>query len=152
MKNLYKKGITIIELLIVVAILAIIIGVTLPSFQSMRENQIFKTTLSEVMSTINKARGESMSSVNSLEYGVHFESDQVVIFSGTVYSDVASDNVITEIISPASISSISISGGGADLYFDRLTGAPNHTAEITVSTPTLSDVIVISGTGIVSIE
>ncbi|MDQ5954155.1 MAG: hypothetical protein QG583_83 [Patescibacteria group bacterium] len=152
MKIFYNKGITVIEIVVVLAILVIIIGVTLPSFQNMRENQIFKTTLSEVVSTINKARGESMSSVNSQEYGVHFESDQVVIFSGTVYSDVAPDNVITEITSPASISDIDITGGGSDLYFDRLTGAPDHTAEITVSTTTLSDVIVISGTGIVSIK
>ena len=147
MKIFYNKGITVIEIVVVLAILVIIIGVTLPSFQNMRENQIFKTT-----STINKARGESMSSVNSQEYGVHFESDQVVIFSGTVYSDVAPDNVITEITSPASISDIDITGGGSDLYFDRLTGAPDHTAEITVSTTNLSDVIVISGTGIVSIK
>ena len=152
MKIFFNKGITLIEILVVLAILVIIIGVTLPSFQNMRENQIFKTTLSEVMSTINKARGESMSSVNSLEYGVHFESDQVVIFSGTVYSAGAADNVITEVTSPASISDISISGGGSDLYFDRLSGAPNNTAEITVSTPNLSDVIEISGTGIVSIK
>jgi Tfp pilus assembly protein FimT len=152
MKIFYNKGITVIEIVVVLAILVIIIGVTLPSFQNMRENQIFKTTLSEVVSTINKARGESMSSVNSQEYGVHFESDQVVIFSGTVYSDVAPDNVITEITSPASISDIDITGGGSDLYFDRLTGAPDHTAEITVSTTNLSDVIVISGTGIVSIK
>ncbi len=142
-----KKGFTMIEILIVLAIIAIMIAVVLPSFSQMRKNEVLKSAVEDVASAINKAKSQSQSSIDSSEYGVHFETNQAVIFSGTAYSAVAASNQRVAITSPASITSITLSGGGSDIYFDRLSGEPNKTGTITISNGLTSKIITISATG-----
>src|SRR3989344_1027883 len=84
MKNFYQKGITIIELLIVIVVIGIMALIVLPQFSYIKENQVLKNGVSDILSSIDKARGQTLSSLNSSEYGVHFESDKVIIFKGTV--------------------------------------------------------------------
>lgn len=150
MKNLGNKGISVIEILVVIAILAILISVVLPQFKTMRENEILKSTTSDVASLIDKARSESLSSVNSLEYGVHFEEDSVTIFQGMVYGAGTASNVVVPIDPSATITDISLSPSGSNLYFDRLSGEPSKTGTITIEVGALSKTVTISPTGAVS--
>jgi hypothetical protein len=126
--------------------------IVLPSFKTLRDNQVLKATASDVFSSLDKARSQTLASVNSSEYGVHFQSDKVVIFKGQVYSssDVNNENII--ITTPATISAIALTGGATDVYFDRLSGAPNKTGTITVTISSLSKVITISATGVTSVN
>ncbi len=147
MRNFYKKGITLIEILIVLAVIAILIAVVVPQFSRMRENQTIKNAVVDVISTISRARSSTLASIDSSEYGVHFESNQVIIFKGTSYSAVDPENETIDITSPASISAITLSGGSTDLYFSRLTGAPSKTGTITISSTNFSKIVTISATG-----
>lgn len=149
MRN-FKKGYTILEILIVLSVLAVLLAVFLPSFSKIRENQVLKNAASEVFSAIDKARSQGLSSYNSSEYGVHFEDHKIVIFQGTVYSPTDSNNEKILITSPAYISSVNLTGGAVDIYFDRLSGAPSKTGTITVSTPSASKTITVSDTGTAS--
>ena len=54
-KNFYKKGITIIELLVVLAVLGIIISVIIPQFSKVRENQMLKSAVQDTLSSLNNA-------------------------------------------------------------------------------------------------
>src|SRR3990167_9873510 len=83
-----KKGFTVIELLIVVTIMALLIAVVLPGFSSFRKSQILSNSSEEIRSSLSRARSETLASVSSSEYGVHFDSDQVVIFKGTIYTKI----------------------------------------------------------------
>ena len=152
MINSYKKGMTAVEILIVLAILGIIFAVVLPSFKTIKENQILKSTVSDVVSALDKARSNTLASVNSSNYGVYFESSQIVIFKGTSYSpsDVNNENI--SIMEPATISSINLIGGATEVYFNRLTGAPNKTGTVTISLSSLSKIITISASGAVSMN
>jgi prepilin-type N-terminal cleavage/methylation domain-containing protein len=147
MKSSYNKGLTVIEVIVVVAIVAILVAVTLPQFSKMRENQAIKNAVADTVSVLNKARSYTLASVESSEYGVHFQSDKVIIFKGTTYS---TGIETVDIITPATISTISLSGGGSDVYFSRLSGAPSKTGTITISSTNFSKVITISATGGVS--
>ena len=140
------------EALIVLAIIIILIAIVLPSFKTMRDNQVLKSTASDVFSALDKARSQTLSSVNSSEYGVHFQSDKVVIFKGKVFSSSDLNNENIFITAPASISSINLSGGAVDLYFNRLSGAPDKTGTITISISSLSKIITISATGAASMD
>jgi Tfp pilus assembly protein FimT len=146
-----QKGITVAEIIIAVAILAILFSVMLPALGKMRENQTLQSAVSDVASLISRARAETLASIDSSSYGVHFEADRVIIFKGTIYTDGDPNNQETQIISPASISDINLSGG-ADVYFERLTGNPSISGTVTVSSPNFSKTITISGTGSVSIN
>ncbi len=147
-----KRGFSFVEVMLVLAIITIMIFIIAPSLRKMKENQILKTTLSEVISAINKAKSQSISSVNSSEYGIHFQSDKIVLFKGTTYSSGSASNENIILTTPATISSITFTGGATDLYFDRLSGAPNKTGTITVMVSSSSRIITISATGTVSMN
>jgi type IV fimbrial biogenesis protein FimT len=151
MKNL-NKGVTVLEALVVVAILAILLAFVLPSFKTTRDRELLKSVSSDVVSSLDKARSQTLSSLNSSEYGVHFETDKLVIFKGTTYSSLDVNNEIISIVSPASISSINLTDSAVDVYFNRLSGAPNKTGTITVSVSGISKNITISATGTTSMD
>lgn len=155
MKNFSQKGITFIELLIVIAIIIILIAVVSPQFSKVKNLQILKGTGEDVVSLLRKARSETLASLNSTEYGVHFSSNQVVLFSGTTYNPNSASNQIDSISSPATISAISLTGGAVDVYFNRLSGTASKTGTITISISSdasLTKTITISGTGVASIN
>ncbi|KKR62805.1 hypothetical protein A2643_00555 [Candidatus Nomurabacteria bacterium RIFCSPHIGHO2_01_FULL_39_220] len=152
MKNFYQRGIGIIEILIVIAVLGLLVAIVVPQFSKMRENQALKNAVGEVLSSIDKARSQTLSSLNSFSYGVRFESDKVIIFKSTAFNPNATDNETINIVAPASISTIALSGGGSDIYFNRLSGIPSKTGNITISTPNYFKVINISATGIASVN
>ena len=154
-KNISQKGITLLEVIIVIAIIGILIGIALPQFSAIKNAQIIKGAGEDILSVLGKARSQTLASLNSTEYGVHFETNRVTIFSGTVYSSGNVSNVIENISSPASISTISLTGGATDVYFNRLSGTPNKTGTIVVSISSdtsLTKTITISSTGEVSIN
>ncbi len=153
--SFFRRGITLIEILVVISILGILVTVALPQFSKIKENQVLKNTVEDVTSALHTAQSQSLASVDSLEYGVHFQSDQIVIFKGKVFLADAQDNKIINIISPASISDVTLGGISSttgDIYFERLSGMPNKTGTITVTIPSLSKIITISATGAVSVN
>lgn len=150
MRNFYKKGISIAEIIVVVAILSVILAVALSQFSEMRERQVLKSAVSNILSSLNKAQAQTTASLQSSSYGVHLESNQVIIFKGMVFSSGDPDNEVMEIKSPANISNVTfggVSGNSGDVYFNRIWGTPNHIGTITVSTPSLSKIITVSFTG-----
>ncbi len=155
MNNFNQRGMTLIEILVVISILGIIVTVALPQFSKIKENQVLKNTVEDVTSALHTAQAQSLASVDSLEYGIHFQADQVIIFKGKVFSVDAQDNKVINIISPASISDVTLGGASSttgDIYFERLSGMPNKTGTITVTIPSLSKIITISATGAVSVN
>ena len=139
-----------VEILIVIAVLGIIFAVVLPQFSKSREMQVLKSTISDVLSVFEKAKSQTLASMDSSEYGVRFESDKVIIFKGTVFVSDDDNNEIINIISPAMISDVTlngISGSSGSLYFNRLSGIPSKTGTITISTSSYSKIITISATG-----
>ena len=139
MKNFFKnqKGMTLLEILVVIAVLGILLSIVLPQFSKIKENQVLKNAVEDVMSVLRSAESQSLASMNSSEYGVHFQSDQVILFKGKTFSIGAADNKITNIILPASISNVTLAGISAntgDVYFERLSGVPSKIGIITIST------------------
>ena len=152
MKNFYKKGITIIELLVVLAVLGIIISVVMPQFSKIRENQVLKSGVQDILSSLDKARSQTLASLNSSEYGVHFQADEIVIFKGIDFStrDTTKDEIIN-IVTPAVISSGTLAVP-ANVYFNRLSGSPSTSGTVTISTTNYSKIITIWATGVVSVD
>ncbi len=151
----YKKGITVIELLVVVAILGIVVLVVLPQFSRIKENQVLKSAVGDVISILDKARSQTLASLNSSEYGVRFESGRVIIFKGQTFTSGAAGNETISIISPASISNVTLggaSGVSGEMYFNRLSGSPSKNGTVTISVSSISKIITISATGVASMD
>ena len=151
MKN-FQKGINLIEVLIVIAIISVLVVVIIPKLNIFRTLQSLQNSTTDVFSVINTARTNTMSSLDSKQYGVHFANNQVIIFEGTTYSAGAGSNVITNISAPSSISTISLTGGVTDVYFSRIYGAPNVNGTIILSADSYTKTITISPTGHISVN
>lgn len=153
MLNFYKKGITLVEILVVISILAILIIVVVPSFSKLRERQSLNNAVADVMTSLNKAISQTSASLDSSEYGVRFESNKVIIFKGQVFSSGDATNETINIISPAIISSVilnSVNSIPAELYFNRFSNIVSKTGTITVSTTNFSKIITIGALGTIS--
>jgi Tfp pilus assembly protein FimT len=153
MKNHYQKGISALEILVVVAVIGIIFAVVIPQFSKTRELQVLKSGVQDILSSIDKARGETLSSLNSSSYGVHLQSDKIIIFKGTVFSSGDANNETINIIKPANITNVTLggtSGTSGDFYFNRLSGVPSTTGTITIGSTSYSKIITISATGAAS--
>ncbi|MEK7088993.1 MAG: type II secretion system protein [Patescibacteria group bacterium] len=155
MSKFYQRGITAVEILVVVTIIGILVTVALPQFSKMKENQVFKNAVEDIISALHNAQSQSLASTNFSEYGIHFQSDQIIIFKGKTFSLGAQGNNIININSPASISNVTLAGVSStsgDVYFKRLSGVPDKTGTITVSTLSYSKVIMISAPGAISVN
>ena len=155
MNNFFKKGITIVELLIIFSVITILLTIVSFQFSKIREKQVLKNALSDTISSINKARAQTLSSLNSSSYGIHFQSDKIIIFKGTIFDNNATNNETINIIAPATISNVTLNGVSAnsgDVYFNRLYGVPSQTGTITISTPSFLNTLTISPTGSVSLN
>jgi len=151
----YQKGITILEILIVIAVIGLLVLIVSPRFSDIRENQVLKNTIEDITSSVHTAKSQSLASVDSSEYGVHFKSNQIIIFKGKIFSEGVGSNVLIDVVSPASILNVTLGGvssSSGNLYFERLSGAPSKTGTVTISTVSYTKIITISATGNVSVN
>lgn len=148
-----QRGVSALELLIGVAILALLAAVVLGSFSGFRNTQVLQHETDSVMSLLARARSESLSSLDSSSYGVRFEDNQMTFFKGAVFSEGSAGNEIVPINSAVTISSISLSGASDEVVFDRRTGDANAPGTITlqlVSDGTRTRTVTITETGVIS--
>jgi Tfp pilus assembly protein FimT len=137
-----EAGVTLLEILVVIACLAILVSVSISSLQDFARNSAHKTTATIIVSTLQEAHAKTLASENDTTYGVHIESSQVALFSGATY--VAGDplNDVRLFAPNTGVTSIVLAGGAVDVVFSRLTGTTSSIGTITVSM--LSDLTITS--------
>ncbi|MFA5773588.1 MAG: prepilin-type N-terminal cleavage/methylation domain-containing protein [Candidatus Paceibacterota bacterium] len=149
-----NKGISIIEILIVISIIVIISAIAIPNFSKFHNQQALRNTTEDVISLLNEARNSTISSKNSNTYGVHFQSDKVILFAGSSFNDSPSNkqiNLDSSVIIPAT-GGINLNGGGSDIIFARITGDTTNNGTIViqlVSDTTQQKIITISKIGVI---
>ncbi len=80
------RGFTVIELLIVVAIVAILAALSLIAFNNLRQHQVLERDTALVRSMLELARSHTLASRESDQYGVYFSEPTVAVFQGDSYS------------------------------------------------------------------
>jgi prepilin-type N-terminal cleavage/methylation domain-containing protein len=123
MKN--NQGFTFIEIIIVIAIMAVLAVMILPSLSRFRNEQALKNATADIVSLLNKAKSDADSLTLSTDYSVHFESGRAVYFIGTSFTEPNSNNRELTLDSAVTIPSsggINLNGGGSNVTFTRLTG------------------------------
>jgi len=124
MKNIKNKGISIVETLIVICIISVVVAIIIPNLSEFRNQQVLKNTTEDVVSLINEARNNTISSKNSNAYGVHFQSDRAILFSGLSFVPSVDNKQIdfdSAVLIPGT-GGINLTGGGSDIIFNRITG------------------------------
>lgn len=126
------RGFTIVELLVVVAIIAILAVAMIGSFRDYAAQKQFDTTTSAVVDLIYTARQQSVASVEGQSYGVYVGTSTIELFTGTSVTPGAADNTIVALPGAMSATS-SLSSGLANVSFSHLKGMSSATGTITLS-------------------
>lgn len=155
-KKSFKKitGETVVQLLVVVAILGLLARIIVPSFTKNRSVNALTGSVDDVVSTLVTARTKTLASYNGSQYGVRISNNSVTLFTGSSFNQSSSSNVSYALDSAVTIPSgtVSLNGGGTDVVFDRLTGGTSNYGTIVVqlSDGSISKTITITKTGLVS--
>lgn len=94
----------------------------------------------------------SLSSKGGVVHGVHFESNNVVLFNGSTYSALDPNNIVIPLHSQVGLAPISLSSGSTEIYFDQLKGTASATGTVTLfllASTTQTKTITINSTGII---
>jgi len=155
MSNSNKKGFTLIEILLVIVIMTIVSTIIITSLLKLNASQVLEKGASLVISVLDEAHSLTLSSKNDSQYGVHFEDSRVTLFKGSTYSSSNPNNISSEIDNRVGIRNVSLTGGGSDVVFKRLTGSTSQAGALELflkSSTTIARTINISATGVVSIN
>ncbi|MBA3550755.1 prepilin-type N-terminal cleavage/methylation domain-containing protein [Patescibacteria group bacterium] len=133
-----KKGFTLIEILIVISIIGIISTILMTSFSLFNKSEALDKDTDAVVESLEGARSLTLSSQNASQYGVHFGTSKITIFTGTSYTESASTNRDVVLSPTDTILTISLTGGGSDVVFKRLTGETTQNGTVIISSPSTS--------------
>ncbi|MFQ6083751.1 MAG: Tfp pilus assembly protein FimT/FimU [Candidatus Aminicenantia bacterium] len=136
------KGLTLIELMMVMAILVLLIGASLPLSINFYKTRQFDVHLKGVVQTLRRAQLKSMVTENDSSFGVYLGSNQYVLFKGNSYlaRDVAYDEAF-ELPDNLQITGLS------EIVFSKLKGTPSDTGTITLTIDNQSETININEVG-----
>ena len=108
-----SSGFTLIELMVTIAVLAIIVGIAAPSISTqLAQNQV-KSTSTVVQTSIARAKSESAISRNTIVWGYDYTNDLITLVNnGTTIAsyNLSSNSSLT--FSPATVTTLSISKEG----------------------------------------
>lgn len=150
----YKKGFTLIEVIIVVAIIGVLSTVTFLSYRSALQRQQLEQETAKIVAVFEEARSLSLAGKQGSAYGVRAESNKVIRFQGENYVVGRTSN-FEEPLSPyVTISAINLTGGTSNVVFSRMGGTTTASGTLTVSlaaSTTVSKIITIHSTGLVEV-
>lgn len=149
--RLYNKGITAIELLIVIGIVVVIGVITVPSLVSFRKDQALQNTTNAVVSLLQEARTKTTASYNNTVYSVILDTTSATMFTGTTYSASEPTNKVVSYEAPIVRQSITLNGGGSTVTFDRLKGTTaQHGTLVLGITGGASKTVTLSPSGVIT--
>ncbi|MBI5079520.1 type II secretion system protein [Candidatus Wolfebacteria bacterium] len=150
------KGFTVFELLIAIAILAVVSGFTILNLFGYRRYQDVNLTGQEIAAVLRNAQNRSLAQESGAPWGVHFENsttgdDYYELFSGSSYT-ATSAIYSTTVLRPTVEFSTPVSGSNKNVRFAAATGfvSASEVGEIRVSlkgSPSVSSTIYVNANG-----
>jgi type II secretory pathway pseudopilin PulG len=151
-KKHFNGGFSFLEVLIAIGISVLLGAISFYALQGVNNKEVLDKSALSVVALLEQTRASTLASKNASEYGVHFDTNQMVMFTGSTYNISNSSNVVVPINEKVNVSNFNLVGGGHDVIFKRLTGASDTSGTITLSlvaSSTTSKIITIHKTGIV---
>lgn len=153
-----KKGYTLVETLVVVAIVVVLAIVSMASFVTRRNQSQLSSTAATMAGLLREAQSRSVSQASSTSWGVHFENSVGTSpFFSLFSSPYVSSSQVGHYPLPAGVGYVASSigsGSSAEVTFAQISGAASGSSSIAIylmqSSPLISSTITISPAGSVS--
>jgi len=131
-----NKGVTFIELLVIVGILVILTVISVPTLLFFQREADLNNSTEEIINTLRLAQNKTLASEGASQYGAYFDSTtsphQYTLFKGTDFAsrDSSSDE-IHKLPKVVEFYEINL-GGGNEVVFDRVTGETGQPGNVSL--------------------
>jgi len=126
-----NQGFSVIEILVVLAVLMIVSGLVVPGFNFFRRQNSLNATAQEIINTLRLTQNKTLASEGNSSFGIYFESDKYTIFKGAAFVESSLNNEVHAIDTSLRISAIDLNIPPA-VVFERLTGNTTNYGTITL--------------------
>ena len=133
MHKKYTLGFTLIELILSIAIIAILAGISVPNFNKFKTSQIHNSEVSNALSLLNEARTRATTGDSARAYSVSITNGTQTFLLFRVTTD-PGDTAYSEIVTMDSHVTLANTITGGTITFARFTGNTTNTGTITITT------------------
>jgi prepilin-type N-terminal cleavage/methylation domain-containing protein len=140
------KGFTLLELLLSLAVIAIIAVIALPFVLSYQTRNDFHIAVASTVQSLRRAQALAQAGDGDASWGVHLESGSMTLFQGESYGarDAEEDEVF---LMPERIEL----SGLTDMVFLRFTGLPETPGTLTLTLGTIDEAdVVVNAKGMIA--
>lgn len=121
MKTCFSRGVTLIELIIVLSIMITLLGVAVIGLSSVQRTASIDTASESLIADLREQQIKAMNGAtggdsSAHSFSVHFDSSQYVLFRGTIYSSSDASNYIV------TLNNLRFENPGTDVVFSKRTG------------------------------
>jgi prepilin-type N-terminal cleavage/methylation domain-containing protein len=148
MKNFFlrnKKGVSLVEVITVTAIIGILSGISVPGYFYYKTNSELNLSVQQSANMIRKAKNNAVSVVEDDQWGVNIENNRVTVFKGSTF--LGRDSNFDETVLIGGVTGVS---GSNQIIFEKFTGLPSTATIITLSSGSQNKNIQINDAGTVS--
>lgn len=124
-----ERGFTLLEVLLSVALIAILTGISVPSFHLLMVSNDLDNTSNNLVQSLRRARGLSRAVDGDVSWGVNINSVNITLFKGSsfVNRDTNSDEIFEM---PGNVTP----SGIGEVVFEKFSGNPQTTGDIILKT------------------
>lgn len=126
-----QLGFTLLELLLCIAIIGILTGLSLPVYESFARRNDLDLTVQSTASAIRRAETYARAVRGDSTWGVKFQSTDITLFKGATYA--TRDTNFDEVIDMPNTVSIA---GLSEVQFAKMLATPSTTGSVTFTSTT----------------
>jgi len=138
MNNFKQKGFSLLELIVVIALMLILFSIYTKTISNLHKEVLLEKSVANVLSALRLAKSNAVASNNKSPWGVYFNNTssphQITLFKGESFAlrDVAFDETIV-FSDGAVIKSINLAEGVQEIVFYRLSGDTDNFGNLSLA-------------------